>query len=85
MIEFKIHTPWCINCETTSKQMEKLVKHFEGLENLVFARIDASTNEHAHLQVRFLSNTLCASMAFLVGRLVWTVLKGKKRLQSCPL
>ncbi|CAA2965637.1 disulfide isomerase-like 1-6 [Olea europaea subsp. europaea] len=51
LIEFKIHTPWCINCETTSKQVEKLAKHFKGLENLVFSRIDASTNEHPQLQV----------------------------------
>lgn len=50
---FKVHTPWCINCDTTSKQMEKLAKHFKGLENLVFARIDASENEHPKLQVSF--------------------------------
>ncbi|XP_022848417.1 protein disulfide isomerase-like 1-6 [Olea europaea var. sylvestris] len=50
-ILLEVHIPWCINCETTSKQMEKLAKHFEGLENLIFARIDASTNEHPHLQV----------------------------------
>ncbi|KAL2539234.1 Protein disulfide isomerase-like 1-6 [Abeliophyllum distichum] len=47
----EVHTPWCINCETMSKQIEKLAKHFKGLENLVFARIDASTNEHPRLQV----------------------------------
>ncbi|KAL3631897.1 Thioredoxin-like domain [Castilleja foliolosa] len=47
----EVHTPWCINCETTSKQVEKLAKHFKGLDNLVFARIDASANEHPKLQV----------------------------------
>ncbi|XP_065867689.1 protein disulfide isomerase-like 1-6 isoform X2 [Euphorbia lathyris] len=47
----EVYTPWCINCETTSKQMEKLAKHFKGLDNLVFAKIDASANEHPKLQV----------------------------------
>ncbi|KAG8379960.1 hypothetical protein BUALT_Bualt07G0143900 [Buddleja alternifolia] len=50
-ILLEVHTPWCITCEATSKQVEKLAKHFEGLDNLVFARIDASTNEHPKLQV----------------------------------
>ncbi|KAL0696665.1 hypothetical protein Bca4012_063845 [Brassica carinata] len=47
----EVHTPWCVNCEAMSKQVVKLGKHFKGFENLVFARIDASTNEHAKLQV----------------------------------
>ncbi|KAJ0006743.1 hypothetical protein Pint_29771 [Pistacia integerrima] len=47
----EVHTPWCINCETTSKQMEKLAKHFKGLDNLVFAKIDAAGNEHPKLQI----------------------------------
>lgn len=33
--------------------MEKLAKHFKGLENLAFARIDASVNEHPKLQVSY--------------------------------
>ncbi|EOY26799.1 PDI-like 1-6 isoform 1 [Theobroma cacao] len=47
----EVYTPWCINCETTSKQVEKLAKHFKGVHNLVFAKIDASANEHPKLQV----------------------------------
>ncbi|KAG2314039.1 hypothetical protein Bca4012_064659 [Brassica carinata] len=47
----EVHTPWCVNCEAMSKQVLKLAKHFKGFENLVFARIDASANEHAKLQV----------------------------------
>ncbi|XP_071901507.1 protein disulfide isomerase-like 1-6 [Coffea arabica] len=50
-ILLEVHTPWCITCEATTKQMEKLAKHFRGLEDLVFARIDASENEHPKLQV----------------------------------
>ncbi|CAN1317575.1 Protein disulfide isomerase-like 1-5 [Linum perenne] len=46
----EIFTPWCINCETTSKQVEKLAKHFKGSDSLVVARIDASANEHPKLQ-----------------------------------
>ncbi|CAH2036476.1 unnamed protein product [Thlaspi arvense] len=47
----EVHTPWCVNCEALSKQVKKLAKHFKGFENLVFARIDASANEHTKLQV----------------------------------
>jgi protein disulfide-isomerase A1 len=41
-----------MSCETTTKQIEKLAKHFKGVDNLVFARIDASANEHPKLLVR---------------------------------
>ncbi|KAG2729072.1 hypothetical protein I3760_01G233600 [Carya illinoinensis] len=47
----EVYTPWCIKCETTSKHVEKLAKHFKGLDNLVFATIDASANEHPKLLV----------------------------------
>lgn len=47
----EVYTPWCINCETTSKQIEKLAKHFKSLDNLLFTKIDASANEHPKLQV----------------------------------
>ncbi|KAG0462828.1 hypothetical protein HPP92_021304 [Vanilla planifolia] len=47
----EVHTPWCIDCEATSKRVEKLAKHFKGQENLKFARIDASLNEHPKLQI----------------------------------
>uniref|UniRef100_A0A0A9DW16 Pdi5 n=1 Tax=Arundo donax TaxID=35708 RepID=A0A0A9DW16_ARUDO len=47
----EVHTPWCVDCEAISKNVEKLAKHFSGLDNLKFARIDASVNEHPKLQV----------------------------------
>ncbi|KAI9107905.1 hypothetical protein K1719_021241 [Acacia pycnantha] len=47
----EVFTPWCINCEATSKHVEKLAKHYKGSSNLSFARIDASANEHPKLQV----------------------------------
>ncbi|KAI4976924.1 hypothetical protein ZWY2020_050531 [Hordeum vulgare] len=45
------YAPWCVDCEAISKNIEKLAKHFSGLDNLKFARIDASVNEHPKLQV----------------------------------
>ncbi|KAK1289767.1 Protein disulfide isomerase-like 1-5 [Acorus calamus] len=50
-IFLEVYTPWCIDCEATSKQVAKLAKHFKGMENLIFARIDASANEHPKLQI----------------------------------
>ncbi|XP_020207731.1 protein disulfide isomerase-like 1-6 [Cajanus cajan] len=47
----EVFTPWCMNCEATSKQVEKLAKHYKGSSNLIFARIDASANEHPKLEV----------------------------------
>jgi protein disulfide-isomerase A1 len=51
LCETKVHTPWCVDCEAISKNIEKLARHFSGLEDLKFARIDASVNEHPKLQV----------------------------------
>ncbi|XP_062233546.1 protein disulfide isomerase-like 1-5 [Phragmites australis] len=47
----EVYTPWCLDCEAISKNVEKLAKQFSGLDNLKFARIDASVNEHPKLQV----------------------------------
>ncbi|XP_015933584.1 protein disulfide isomerase-like 1-6 [Arachis duranensis] len=47
----EVFTPWCINCDAISKQVEKLAKHYKAATNLIFARIDASANEHPKLQV----------------------------------
>ena len=58
----QVHTPWCITCEATSKNVEKLAKHFKDFDNIVFARIDASANEHPKLQV---SHSLTHSLMLL--------------------
>ncbi|WVZ82390.1 hypothetical protein U9M48_029657 [Paspalum notatum var. saurae] len=47
----EVYTPWCVDCDAISKNVEKLAKHFSGLDNLKFARIDASVNEHPKLKV----------------------------------
>ncbi|KAK1266279.1 Protein disulfide isomerase-like 1-5 [Acorus gramineus] len=38
--------------EPIPEAVAKLAKHFKGMENLIFARIDASVNEHPKLQVK---------------------------------
>ncbi|RHN75893.1 putative protein disulfide-isomerase [Medicago truncatula] len=50
-VVLEVFTPWCFNCEDTSKQVEKLAKHYKSSCNLIFAKIDASANEHPKLQV----------------------------------
>jgi len=54
----QVFTPWCMNCEATSKQVEKLAKHYKGSSNLIFARTDASANEHPKLQVSVMKRLL---------------------------
>lgn len=67
--EKQVFTPWCINCETISKQVEKLAKHYKGSSNLMFARIDASANEHPNLQVRVMEKLCC--LYFSWQNLLW--------------
>ncbi|KAJ6838158.1 protein disulfide isomerase-like 1-5 [Iris pallida] len=54
----EVYTPWCVDCEATSKQVEKLAKHFKAEANLKFARIDASLNEHPKLEVNYFPTLL---------------------------
>ncbi|KAI3786069.1 hypothetical protein L1987_45196 [Smallanthus sonchifolius] len=67
-IILEIHTPWCLNCETTSKQVQKLAKHFKGLENLVFAKIDASVNEHPKLEIKLPTKSSSKDLAILINK-----------------
>lgn len=68
----QVHTPWCVKCEAMSKQVLKLAKHFKGFESLVFARFDASVNEHAKLQVNHIlpATTQDSQIAYLVDMLM---------------
>ena len=63
-----------MSCDATSKQVEKLAKHFKGLENLIFAKIDAAANEHPRLEV---SNIIRANTSFLVLLLYMPSYNGK--------
>lgn len=47
----EVHAPWCVNCKSVTKVMEKVAKHFKGETSLVIARIDGSSNEHPNFQV----------------------------------
>ncbi|KAJ3686404.1 hypothetical protein LUZ61_015568 [Rhynchospora tenuis] len=46
----EVYAQQCVECEATTKVVEKAAKHFEGTSNLKFARIDASLNEHPKLE-----------------------------------
>jgi protein disulfide-isomerase A1 len=46
----EVYAPNCVECDSTTKVVEKAAKHFEGNSNLKFARIDASSNEHPKLE-----------------------------------
>ncbi|BFI37017.1 hypothetical protein MARPO_0010s0047 [Marchantia polymorpha] len=46
-----VHTPYCFDCESMGKAFVKLAKHFKGDSSLIFAKIDASANEHPALKV----------------------------------
>lgn len=59
-----MHTPWCHNSQAMSKQVEKLSKHFKGFDNLVFARLDASGNEHPKLKV--ITSKRCRGVIIMV-------------------
>ncbi|KAJ3692079.1 hypothetical protein LUZ60_012429 [Juncus effusus] len=47
----EVYAPNCVECDSITKLMEKTAKHFEGIQNLKFGRIDASSNEHPKLQI----------------------------------
>lgn len=50
-IFLEVYTPWCMDCEATSRKVEKLAKYFKEEKSVKFARIDASLNEHPKLHV----------------------------------
>ncbi|KAG6555655.1 hypothetical protein Mapa_002891 [Marchantia paleacea] len=46
-----VHTPYCFDCESMGKAFVKVAKHFKGDSSLIFAKVDASANEHPTLKV----------------------------------
>ncbi|GAA0158317.1 chaperone [Lithospermum erythrorhizon] len=42
----EIYTPWCSHCRDLEPTYNKLAKHLHGIESLVIAKMDGSTNEH---------------------------------------
>ncbi|GLJ52349.1 hypothetical protein SUGI_1113630 [Cryptomeria japonica] len=43
----EIYAPWCGHCQSLEPIYEKLAKHLRGVESLVIAKMDGTTNEHA--------------------------------------
>ncbi|KAL0460201.1 UNVERIFIED_CONTAM: protein disulfide isomerase-like 1-4 [Sesamum latifolium] len=42
----QIYAPWCGHCQALEPTYDKLAKHLRGIESLVIAKMDGTTNEH---------------------------------------
>ncbi|KAK4385860.1 protein disulfide isomerase-like 1-4 [Sesamum angolense] len=42
----EIHAPWCGHCQALEPIYNKLGKHLRGIDSLVIAKMDGTTNEH---------------------------------------
>ncbi|KAB1226373.1 Protein disulfide isomerase-like 1-4 [Morella rubra] len=42
----EIYAPWCGHCQALEPTYEKLARHLRGIESLVIAKMDGTTNEH---------------------------------------
>ncbi|KAL2332041.1 hypothetical protein Fmac_019622 [Flemingia macrophylla] len=42
----EIYAPWCGHCQSLEPIYNKLAKHLRGIESLVIAKMDGTTNEH---------------------------------------
>ncbi|EEF32091.1 protein disulfide isomerase-like 1-4 [Ricinus communis] len=42
----EIYAPWCGHCQALEPTFNKLAKHLRGIESLVIAKMDGTTNEH---------------------------------------
>ncbi|KAK9124273.1 hypothetical protein Sjap_013875 [Stephania japonica] len=42
----EIYAPWCGHCQTLEPIYNKLAKHLRGIDSLVIAKMDGTTNEH---------------------------------------
>ncbi|KAK9168841.1 hypothetical protein Syun_000981 [Stephania yunnanensis] len=42
----EIYAPWCGHCQTLEPIYNKLAKHLGGIDSLVIAKMDGTTNEH---------------------------------------
>ncbi|KAM7502083.1 hypothetical protein LguiB_000987 [Lonicera macranthoides] len=42
----EIYAPWCGHCQTLEPTYNKLAKHLRGIDSLVIAKMDGTTNEH---------------------------------------
>lgn len=42
----EIYAPWCAHCQSLEPIYNKLAKHLRGIDSLVIAKMDGTTNEH---------------------------------------
>ncbi|VFQ62616.1 unnamed protein product [Cuscuta campestris] len=42
----EIYAPWCGHCQSLEPVYNKLAKHLKGIDSLVIAKMDGTTNEH---------------------------------------
>lgn len=42
----EIYAPWCGHCQALEPTYNKLAKHLRGVDSLVIAKMDGTTNEH---------------------------------------
>lgn len=47
----QIYAPWCGHCQALEPTYNKLAKHLRGIESLVIAKMDGTTNEHPRAKV----------------------------------
>ncbi|GMH13318.1 hypothetical protein Nepgr_015159 [Nepenthes gracilis] len=43
---FEIYAPWCSHCQALEPIYNKLAKHLRGIDSIVIAKMDGTTNEH---------------------------------------
>ena len=58
MLGIQIYAPWCGHCQALEPTYNKLAKHLHGIESLVIAKMDGTTNEHHRAKVLPKSNLL---------------------------
>ncbi|EOY34347.1 Disulfide isomerase L-2 isoform 2 [Theobroma cacao] len=56
----EIYAPWCGHCQAFEPTYNKLAKHLRGIDSLVIAKMDGTTNEHPRAKVRLKS--ICTSI-----------------------
>jgi protein disulfide-isomerase A1 len=47
----EIYAPWCGHCQSLEPTYNKLAKHLRGIDSLVIAKMDGTTNEHPRAKV----------------------------------
>nr|XP_025685341.1 protein disulfide isomerase-like 1-4 isoform X2 [Arachis hypogaea] len=46
----ELYAPWCGHCQALEPTYNKLAKHLRGIDSIVIAKMDGSTNEHPRIK-----------------------------------